>query len=86
MDACPNPAAITGTFCCWHHGARCRTVGWGATTNCRGILQRLRQLIVSKQESILLSGEIEADESYFGGTRRRDAGEGLLARSPCSGY
>ena len=32
--------------------------------------QRLRQLLASKQESVLLSGEIEADESYCGGVRK----------------
>ncbi|NGZ10884.1 MAG: hypothetical protein CV088_16105 [Nitrospira sp. LK70] len=31
--------------------------------------QRLRQLVASKQESFLLSGEIEADEGYFGGVK-----------------
>ncbi len=36
--------------------------------------QRLRQLIASKQESFLLSGEIEADESYVGRRRKERRG------------
>ncbi len=51
---------------------------------------RLRQLIASKFPSYELSGEVEADESYFGGVRkgtrvRGAAGKvtvfGLLKRS-----
>ncbi len=37
---------------------------------------RLRQLIASKQPSYELSGEIEADESYFGGVRKGKRGRG----------
>ena len=37
---------------------------------------RLRQLIASKQPSYKLSGEIEADESYFGGVRKGRRGRG----------
>ena len=37
---------------------------------------RLRQLIASKQPSYRLSGEIEADESYFGGVRKGKRGRG----------
>ena len=37
---------------------------------------RLRQLIASKQPSYSLSGEVEADESYFGGVRKGKRGRG----------
>jgi transposase len=37
---------------------------------------RLRQLIASKQPSYDLSGEVEADESYFGGRRKGKRGRG----------
>ncbi len=37
---------------------------------------RLRQLIASKQPSYELSGEVEADESYFGGMRKGKRGRG----------
>ncbi len=43
--------------------------------------QRLRQIIASKQESFLLSGEIEPDESYFGGVRK-----GRQEKCPSLGY
>ena len=36
----------------------------------------LRQLIASKQTSYSLSGEVEADESYFGGVRQGMLGRG----------
>ena len=38
--------------------------------------QRLRRLIASKQASYDLSGEVEADESYFGGVRKGRRGRG----------
>ena len=38
--------------------------------------QRLRQLIASKLPSYELSGEVEADESYFGGVRKGKRGRG----------
>ena len=41
---------------------------------------RLRQLIASKQPSYELSGEIEADESYFGGTRKGLRGRGAAGK------
>jgi len=41
---------------------------------------RLRQLIASKQPSYELSGEIEADESYFGGTRKGRRGRGAAGK------
>ena len=37
---------------------------------------RLRQLISSKQPSYKLSGEVEADESYFGVVRKGKRGRG----------
>lgn len=47
--------------------------------------QRLRQLVASKQESFLLSGEIEADESYFGGVRKGRRGRGAAGKVPVFG-
>lgn len=41
---------------------------------------RLRQLIASKQPSYKLSGEIEADESYFGGGRKGKRGRGAAGK------
>ena len=41
---------------------------------------RLRQLIASKQPSYELSGEVEADESYFGGTRKGLRGRGAAGK------
>ena len=37
---------------------------------------RLRQLIAGKQPSFELSGEVEADKSYFGGKRKGRRGRG----------
>jgi len=47
--------------------------------------QRLRQLIACKQESYLLAGEIEADESYFGGVRKGRRGRGAAGKVPVFG-
>lgn len=47
--------------------------------------ERLRQLIASKQESYLLAGEIEADESYFGGVRKGRRGRGAAGKVPVFG-
>ncbi|MGZ9133304.1 MAG: IS1595 family transposase [Nitrospira sp.] len=47
--------------------------------------QRLRPLIASKQESYLLAGEIEADESYFGGVRKGQRGRGAAGKVPVFG-
>ena len=41
---------------------------------------RLRQLISSKQPSYKLSGEVEADESYFGGVRKGKRGRGAAGK------
>jgi len=40
----------------------------------------LRQLIASKQPSYELSGEVEADESYFGGVRKAKRGRGAAGK------
>ena len=40
----------------------------------RVFFQRLRKLIASKLPSYVLSGEVEADESYFGGVRKGKRG------------
>ncbi len=42
--------------------------------------QRLRQLIASKLPSYELSGEVEADESYFGGVRKGKRGRGAAGK------
>ena len=42
--------------------------------------QRLRKLIASKLPSFELSGEIEADESYFGGKRKGKRGRGAAGK------
>ncbi len=42
----------------------------------RVFFQRLRKLIASKLPSYELSGEVEADESYFGGVRKGRVGRG----------
>ena len=42
----------------------------------------LRQLIARKQPSYSLSGEVEADESYFGGVRQDMVAEVLRVRLP----
>ncbi len=41
----------------------------------------LRQLIASKLPSYDLSGEVEADESYFGGKRKGQRGRVLRVKS-----
>ena len=41
---------------------------------------RLRQLISSKQPSYKLSGEVEADESYFGGVGKGKRGRGAAGK------
>lgn len=46
--------------------------------------QRLRQLIASKQECFLLSGKIEADESYVGGVRKGRRGRGTAGKVPAA--
>ena len=47
--------------------------------------QRLRRLIASKLPSYELSGEIEADESYFGGVRKGKRGRGAAGKVPVFG-
>src|SRR5262249_10877551 len=41
---------------------------------------RLRQLIASKLPSYELGGEVEADESYFGGKRKGKRGRGAAGK------
>jgi transposase len=41
---------------------------------------RLRHLVASKQPSYKLSGEVEADESYFGGIRKGKRGRGAAGK------
>lgn len=47
--------------------------------------QRLRMLIASKLPSYELSGEVEADESYFGGVRKGKRGRGAAGKVPVFG-
>ncbi len=47
--------------------------------------QRLRCLIASKLPSYELSGEVEADESYFGGVRKGKRGRGAAGKVPVFG-
>ena len=46
---------------------------------------RLRQLIASKVPSYRLDGEVEADESYFGGQRKGKRGRGAAGKVPVFG-
>jgi transposase len=46
---------------------------------------RLRRLIAGKLPSYELSGEVEADESYFGGTRKGTRGRGASGEVAVSG-
>lgn len=46
---------------------------------------RLRQLIASKVPSYQLEGEVEADESYFGGQRKGKRGRGAAGKVPVFG-
>jgi len=50
-----------------------------ANTSIRFFL-KMRQLIASKLPSYKLSGEVEADESYFGGTRKGKRGRGAAGK------
>jgi transposase-like protein len=46
----------------------------------------LRQLIYDKSEHIeLLEGEVEADESYFGGSRKGKRSRGVAGKVPVFG-
>ncbi len=47
--------------------------------------QRLRQLIVIHATHYELSGEVEADESYFGGHRKGQRGRGAAGKVPVFG-
>ncbi|SFK50383.1 transposase, partial [Methylophaga sulfidovorans] len=51
-----------------------------------GYFQRLRTLIYEHSEHLeLLEGEIEADESYFGGSRKGKRGRGAGGKVPVFG-
>jgi transposase len=51
----------------------------------RVFYHRLRQLIASKLPSYDLSGEVEADESYFGGVRNGKRGRAAAGKVPVFG-
>ena len=59
--------------------ATAELVGVQANTAIR-FFMILRKLIASKLESYDLSGEVEADESYFGGTRKGKRGRGASGK------
>ncbi len=59
--------------------AAAQMLGIQANTAIR-FFMRLRQLIASKLPSYELSGEIEADESYFGGVRKGKRGRGAAGK------
>lgn len=59
--------------------AAAEVVGVQANTAAR-FFMRLRQLIASKLPSYELSGEVEADESYFGGVRKGKRGRGAAGK------
>jgi len=70
-------------------GATARTasalVGVNKTTASYYFL-RLRQLIYDSSEHLeMFSGEVEADESYFGGTRKGKRGRGSAGKIPVFG-
>ena len=50
-----------------------------------GFFMPLRKLIASKLPSYELSGEVEADESYFGGMRKGKRGRGAAGKVAVSG-
>ncbi len=56
-----------------------QVLGIQANTAIR-FFMRLRQLIASKLPSYELSGEVEADESYFGGKRKGKRGRGAAGK------
>lgn len=59
--------------------ATAELVGVQANTAIR-FYQHLRQLIASRLPSYELSGEVEADESYFGGVRKGKRGRGAAGK------
>ena len=59
--------------------AASEVVGIQANTAIR-FFMRLRQLIASNLPSYELSGEVEADESYFGGVRKGTRGRGAAGK------
>ena len=59
--------------------ATAEVVGVQANTAIR-FFMHLRQWIASKLPSYRLCGEVEADESYFGGVRKGKRGRGARAK------
>ena len=59
--------------------AAAQIVGVQANTAAR-FFMRLRQLIAGKLPSYQLCGEVEADESYFGGVRKGKRGRGAAGK------
>jgi transposase len=65
-------------------GAAALLVGVQAKTAI-GFYRRLRQLIASKLPGYELSGEVEADECYFGGVRKGKRGRAAAGKVPVFG-
>ena len=67
-------------FCGWCNGpCGSRSAGY-STQHGSAFLLRLRWLIASKLPSYELRGEVEADESYFGGRRKGKRGRGAAGK------
>lgn len=64
--------------------AAAELVGVQANTSIK-FYHRLRQLIAGHLPSYKLSGEVEADESYFGGRRKGKRGRGSAGKVPVFG-
>ena len=70
-------------------GATARTAAALADVNrntARRYFHRLREIIMANSEQCgMLAGEIEADESYFGGHRKGKRGRGAAGKTPVFG-
>ncbi len=66
-------------------GSTAQLVGVNKTTAAY-YFHRLRELIVAySEETCLFEGEIEVDESYFGGSRKGKRGRGAAGKVPVFG-
>ena len=60
-----------------------RAFWWASTTTAAYCFRRLRQLIhQANEDDAPFSGEVEADESYLGGQRKRLRGRGATGKVP----
>jgi len=71
-------------------GTPARTASELVGVNCNTAISfnlRLRRIIAEQMPSVeMFSGEVEVDESYFGGYRRGNRGRELLVKSQCLGF